>query len=993
MALTLTQFGQKIKQKHPEYNDLSDEEVGSKMLIKYPEYQDMVDEGATSTGAEKFFRPLMRGVENELVPFSEKTGQKLIPGDFSEQAGEQGLVSKLGYGTGFLLGSLPSFALTGGIAKGITALPKVANLVTKLGKGKKVAQFLGKNAKNLTQMALLGASQETEDPALSAKGLAERAGNIGSYTATGAAFDLASPYVAKGFRNLFGKAPKEGATLAADTAATGEKKLAGLLGPGEKKTLITPEPGTVPKTSTYTVSPQYATEKPFIISETSSPGSVIQQMKNKTVQETEKVIDGEISKTDMKDIFKSVTKAIVPDEIAPSMAGDKYASSINLDRFNISAKQKEVLRKNINLFQKELTELKGKPITNKELLDAVQQSEVLTHIATRDEQLKFNAGLVKLRQTIASGGKEVGVSKEYLENLKTLNSLASEWGRRGRAFALPVDASEGRMKEQVLKQLQQLGTKTDDVLKAAEGLDWDNPKQVTEFYRKFVKATGWEKLTEWRYISMLSSPNTHEINAFTNLLQATVVDPGTKLFSGIVDSIGSRLTGKARQHYVSEVPAYYRGMFNSWGDAAKAFGRVMKQEAFVERPDIAFMPTNDWKTKPMMPILRALEASDAFFRTLIAGGEKEAIALSALKRGVKLSKDEIEKEALTRAKYFVFRETGQEAAIKQGANKWNPLNMIDKATESLSSTGRDYPPLRWIVPFIRTPMNILKQGIEYSPLGFSTIAGSKNVTEQTAKAVMGSTITMLSAMAAFMGDSTWSAPTSASAKEKFFASGRQPFSLKVGDRWVSFQRLGPLAYPIALAAAVKYYAQQDPKRFTNSGGKKAVLVLQSYLQFFSQQSYVDSLGNLIDGIRGDTNSWEKLVANLPRQVIPLNSLQSWVARIIDPIYRHPGVNSTGFLEKLGEQLASTTPGFSQNIEPYTDPIGRPSERQSPLFNALSPMRVTKEDPIFDLLYQIGQDKSADTNVKNTIDKIVASNNTEDVKIEKIRKLLQKYQSK
>ena len=41
--MTLEQFGQTIKQKYPQYNDLPDIELGQKMLEKYPQYSDMVE--------------------------------------------------------------------------------------------------------------------------------------------------------------------------------------------------------------------------------------------------------------------------------------------------------------------------------------------------------------------------------------------------------------------------------------------------------------------------------------------------------------------------------------------------------------------------------------------------------------------------------------------------------------------------------------------------------------------------------------------------------------------------------------------------------------------------------------------------------------------------------------------------------------------------------------------------------------------------------------
>ena len=41
--MTIEQFGQQIKSKYPQYNDLPDAEVGQKVLTKYPQYSDMID--------------------------------------------------------------------------------------------------------------------------------------------------------------------------------------------------------------------------------------------------------------------------------------------------------------------------------------------------------------------------------------------------------------------------------------------------------------------------------------------------------------------------------------------------------------------------------------------------------------------------------------------------------------------------------------------------------------------------------------------------------------------------------------------------------------------------------------------------------------------------------------------------------------------------------------------------------------------------------------
>lgn len=53
MPYTLETFGQAIKAKHPEYNDLSDRELGQKMLAKYPDYGDIVSD---HSGVQQFIQ-------------------------------------------------------------------------------------------------------------------------------------------------------------------------------------------------------------------------------------------------------------------------------------------------------------------------------------------------------------------------------------------------------------------------------------------------------------------------------------------------------------------------------------------------------------------------------------------------------------------------------------------------------------------------------------------------------------------------------------------------------------------------------------------------------------------------------------------------------------------------------------------------------------------------------------------------------------------------
>lgn len=74
--MNIEQFGQTIKQKYPQYQDMNDAELGQKMLTKYPQYQDMITVDAPKT-SEGF----IGGIKSDI----QARGQALKPA--IEQAG------------------------------------------------------------------------------------------------------------------------------------------------------------------------------------------------------------------------------------------------------------------------------------------------------------------------------------------------------------------------------------------------------------------------------------------------------------------------------------------------------------------------------------------------------------------------------------------------------------------------------------------------------------------------------------------------------------------------------------------------------------------------------------------------------------------------------------------------------------------------------------------------------------------------------------------
>ena len=117
-----------------------------------------------------------------------------------------------------------------------------------------------------------------------------------------------------------------------------------------------------------------------------------------------------------------------------------------------------------------------------------------------------------------------------------------------------------------------------------------------------------------------------------------------------------------------------------------------------------------------------------------------------------------EAEAISRA-----AKTGEELVFRKALDISNKkgqgvlLSKIDALT-NVAYKFREVPGVKWFIPFVQTPMNILKQGIEYSPLGISTLPGAANKIEQFGKTLVGTTVFAGSGWLALKDLTTWATP-------------------------------------------------------------------------------------------------------------------------------------------------------------------------------------------------------------------------------------------
>lgn len=625
---------------------------------------------------------------------------------------------------------------------------------------------------------------------------------------------------------------------------------------------------------------------------------------------------------------------------------------LNVDRLNLTPEG----RANIQQIEKQNAEKVKQVLSNKDIIDIAKRSGIDTKTHSIDdtanriaEQLNTRNALVSLEnqfQTLQKSGGDPGqleaLTKQIAEISKAARTQGTDVARQLQARRIIANELDTPM-QKVFKLLDNAGINPDVYTKRAATVDFNNPQEVTNFFRKLVPPKAREWIDEIRYNSMLSSPLTHITNVTSNLLGSGFVAPIEKTITGTLDFIGSKVLGKQQTRFAGEGAAYLGGYLGNVKKAFSNFADAITDKKSITNLDYDRIPLGTTGvTKGVERTLtfpsKLLEATDQFFSAMVEGGEESALKFKG-RRGV--STNNLTGAAEEAAKYRLFRQ-----GLKS-PNQGAVLNGIDDITSKIlalknSKVGWVKTIADFTLPFVQTPMNVLKQGVEYSPLGLTTIPGARNKTEQLSKALIG--IGSATAAASLLGSGriTWAEPTDPNKKAAFREAGMQPYSVKIGDKWVSFSKLPPnLSFNLALIAGL------DDLRKNNQLSQDIVdntlKAVAKYGSFLSDQSYFKSIGDLVSLSKGDKEAYSRLISNYPQQLVPFRALGGWLARLSDQYQRQIPTDAS-FIDKQVQQLMLNIPGLSQQLPARLGLEGQPIESQNRLLNAFSPLKVTQESP-------------------------------------------------
>jgi hypothetical protein len=271
---------------------------------------------------------------------------------------------------------------------------------------------------------------------------------------------------------------------------------------------------------------------------------------------------------------------------------------------------------------------------------------------------------------------------------------------------------------------------------------------------------------------------------------------------------------------------------------------------------------------------------------------------------------------------------------------------------------------RFLMPFIRTPANIMAYQTSFTPLIGKFMGGYRQaleagdellLAELRGREAAGSLLLSIGYTAGTSGMMTGNAPFDPEEREAWRQQGIQPRSVKIGNKWYSYSWFEPLSNWMAAAADLGTLSRHGEIHEFN---KLAETLTYAMAASFTEKSYLanldgiavilnpqDAFGQLFgktNNIPGNANNFVDAAASMGlgaiNNMVPYTGARRSWANASDPYYRE-------YDSLVQKTMAQVWPGISKNA-PYEPDIltGKPMLRATagnP--NAWIPFESTEEN--------------------------------------------------
>lgn len=459
------------------------------------------------------------------------------------------------------------------------------------------------------------------------------------------------------------------------------------------------------------------------------------------------------------------------------------------------------------------------------------------------------------------------------------------------------------------------------------------------------------KIRSWMRISMLFNPKTQVRNVVGNALIMPVNSFGD-LFSSYADKLIAKKTG-VRTTGTTNIKAMLKGIKKGAYEATNDYKKGINTKD-MEGNRFEISDGKSFSEKNLMG--RTLNRTESLLNYVMDVGDRvfsEAAFENSLQNQLVLNNTtEITQEMIDIAH--------QEALSRT----WNDNNNytrfvlgVRKGLNKLNVNGYGLGDV--LIPFAKTPANLTKAIVDYSPAGLiSTINKGINLKRSLAngqytatmqhefvqslgKATAGTMLYILGIALAkagiTSGDSDDDKDTANFLKNTL---GINSYSIKIGGKSFTYDWAQPLAAPLSITANVVNSKSSDSKALLEG----IVGSLDSAGSILLEQSFLQSINDVLNDNDGVVSGIINEILELPARAVPTFSKQ--IADLVD------GTQRTSFeygkpIQSAVNSIKAKIPFVSKTLNPTVDTMGREIQKyggKNNIFNVfLNPANVSTEN--------------------------------------------------
>lgn len=473
-----------------------------------------------------------------------------------------------------------------------------------------------------------------------------------------------------------------------------------------------------------------------------------------------------------------------------------------------------------------------------------------------------------------------------------------------------------------------------------------------------VPATWYDKWNAWRYLAMLGNLRTHFRNFWGNAVFVPAIKLKNAYKTGIeasVDAISKRrgkgglqektaaiLTAKDR-----DLIDFAKADYEQMADAITGTGKKNPASVIMDNRTVfntkwleAFRKFNNMALEREDALFLKRAYADSMAQYLKANG----LTVDFLNSGTEGAKTHLERArtyAIEQAQRATYRDA---SAVASAINKWKRTN----AGTAILGEG--------LLPFTKTPINILKRGVEYSPVGlmngikeavWDVRRGNKTASqaiEDISAGLSGSSIMVLGAFMASLGLLT--GPGDENDDKRGFEEmlGRQDYALQIGDHSYTIDWAAPSSIPLFIGSAIYELSREEGELTLSTVVDGISKLSEPMVEMSMLQGVENAIQSAGYGKEPLTEILTSTISGYFGQGVP--TAMGQVARAIDPVrrrtYTTSGDGIPSFVSKPVQQWMNKIPGASMLNQPYVDQWGRVQENTGGSFlgrlayNMLSP---------------------------------------------------------